>query len=318
VDRQAATTPTSDPQAWLQLSAEILPEQASEAEAALLGAGAVSVTLGDAADRPVLEPAPGETPLWPKVMITGLFPGDNEPLALLAALQARLPWAEWRLAPLAERVWEREWLRDFRPMRFGRRLVVMPPGEDPPPESVILKLDPGLAFGTGNHATTALCLEWLDGLAATDGDCVTGPLREALVVDYGCGSGILAIAALLLGARAAIAVDIDAQALLATRDNASRNRVAEKLVACAPDDLTKALDGREAEVLVANILAGPLAGLLPRFAASLRTGGVVALSGILAGEEDALMTAAGQWFALDRPAIRDGWVRLSGQRKADR
>lgn len=308
----------SDSQAWLQLSAKALPEQAFQAEAALLDAGAVSVTLGDAADHPVLEPAPGETPLWPMVMITGLFPGDIEPLALLAALQARVPWAEWRLAPLAERVWEREWLRDFRTMRFGRRLVVMPSGEDPPPESVVLKLDPGLAFGTGNHATTALCLEWLDGLAAEDGDRVTGPLREALVVDYGCGSGILAIAALLLGAQAAIAVDIDPQALLATGDNASRNGVSERLVACAPDDLAEALGGREAEVLVANILAGPLAGLLPRFAGLLRTGGRVALSGILAGEEDALMTAAGHWFALDRPAMRDGWVRLSGQRKADR
>lgn len=309
---------SSDLQAWLQLSAAALPGQASEAEAALLDVGAVSVTLGDAADHPLLEPAPGETPLWPMLMITGLFPGDSDPLELLAALQARVPWAEWRLAPLAERIWEREWLRDFRTMRFGHRLAVVPPGEDPPPDSVVLRLDPGLAFGTGNHATTALCLEWLDGLAARDGGRMRGPLCEVLVVDYGCGSGILAIAALLLGARAAIAVDIDPQALLATRDNASRNGVAGKLVACAPGDLAEALDGRKADVLVANILAGPLASLLPRFAAALRTGGMVALSGILAGEEDVLMTAAEPWFALDEPAIRDGWVRLSGQRKADR
>lgn len=307
----------SEPGAWLQLSARVSADRAAEAEAALLDAGADSVTLNDAADDPVLEPAPGETPLWPTVLITGLFSGDTEPLAPLASLQLRLPWAEWRLGSLADRVWEREWLRDFHTLRFGRRLAVVPSGEQPPPNAIPLRLDPGLAFGTGNHATTALCLEWLDGLGATAGDGGNA-LQASLVVDYGCGSGILAIAALLLGAQAAIAVDTDPQALLASRENARRNGVAGRLSACEPAKLAEVLAGRRAGVLVANILAGPLAELMPRFAALLAAGGKVALSGILAGEEDALTTVARRWFALDRPASRDGWVRLSGQRKNER
>jgi ribosomal protein L11 methyltransferase len=182
------------------------------------------------------------------------------------------------------------------------------------PDAVVLRLDPGLAFGTGTHPTTALCLEWLDGLSIGVGDA-RPPLEGAVVLDYGCGSGILAIAALLLGAVEAIAVDFDPQALLATRANARANGVAARIVACEPQDLPTVLADRKADILVANILAGPLRQLLAEFATSLAAGGRVALSGILVGQEQALSAAAEPWFRLDRPVIRQGWVRLSGRRK---
>jgi ribosomal protein L11 methyltransferase len=300
---------------WLELTTTVDRELADLAEASLFAAGALSVTFQDAADAPVLEPAPGETPLWPTLNVTGLFPGDSDPLAALAAVHDSVPGAEWRVSSLTDRAWEREWLRDFGPLRFGRRLAVVPGGMPPPAGTTEVRLDPGLAFGTGTHPTTALCLEWLDGLAepALDGST---PLRDALVVDYGCGSGILAIAALRLGAAEAIAIDLDAQALLATRANAAVNGVAGKLRAAMPAELAAMLDGRKADILVANILAGPLQQLLPQFAAALREGGLLALSGILVGQESALMAAAEPLFRLDAPAMREDWVRLSGRRNA--
>lgn len=300
---------------WLEVSASVSRDAAEAAEDALLGAGAMAVTLRDAGNDPVLEPAPGATPLWPQIVVTGLFAGAADPLAILAAIHGRPPGADWRVAALAERSWEREWLRDFRPMRFGQRLAVVPTGMTPPANAVVLRLDPGLAFGTGTHPTTALCLEWLDGLALAPPQAGP-PLAGSLIVDYGCGSGILAIAALLLGAAEAIAVDIDPQALLATRANASANAVADRVTACAPEALQAALRGRKADVLVANILAGPLAELLPAFATMLAEGGRMALSGILGGQEAPLATTAREWFSLDEPARLDDWVRLSGHRKS--
>jgi ribosomal protein L11 methyltransferase len=300
---------------WLEVSTTVDRDGAELTENLLTAAGALSVTLQDAADEPVLEPAPGETPLWPQLTVTGLFPGTTDARALLAGLRGRLPGADWRTATLAERAWEREWLRDFRPLRFGRRLVVLPAGMTPPADAVVVRLDPGLAFGTGTHPTTALCLDWLDSLAA--GTEKGRPLlEEALVVDYGCGSGILAIAALRLGAAEAIAVDLDPQALLATRANARANDVDGRVTACAPEALDAVLAGRKADILVANILAGPLHALLPRFAAVLAPGGMLALSGILVGQATALATAAGPLFRLDAPGIRDEWARLTGQRKS--
>ena len=299
---------------WLEVSTTIDRDRAALAEDLLLAAGALAVTLQDAADEPVLEPAPGAMPLWPRLTVTGLFHGDTDPLAVLAGLHDRIPGAEWRIAALAERAWEREWLRDFQPMRFGQRLAVVPTGMTPPAGAVIVRLDPGLAFGTGSHPTTALCLEWLDTLAG--GGPQGARLTDALLIDYGCGSGILAIAALRLGAAAAVAVDLDPQALLATRQNAAANEVADRLTACAPGALAEVLAGRKADILVANILAGPLQQLLPEFAASLSEDGMLALSGILVGQDAALAKAAAPWFRLDTPASRDDWVRLSGQRKA--
>ena len=300
---------------WLEISAIVDREHAGLAEDLLLAAGALSLTLRDAADAPVLEPAPGETPLWPELTVTGLFEGGADPLALLAGLHDRVPGAEWRVTSLADRAWEREWLRDFKPLRFGRRLAVVPTGMPPPQGAVVVRLDPGLAFGTGTHPTTALCLEWLDSLSEASHGAVA-PLAGALVVDFGCGSGILAIAALRLGATTAIAVDLDPQALIATRANAEANDVAERVTTCAPEDLRAVLAGRKADILVANILAGPLRRLLGEFAATLADDGLLALSGILVGQETALVADAEPLFRLEAPAIREDWVRLSGRRKS--
>ena len=301
---------------WLEVSATLPRERSEAAESDLLAAGAMAVTLLDAEDQPVLEPAPGETPLWPMVRITGLYAGDADPLRVLAELSRLAPGIDWRPSRLAGRAWEREWLRDFGPLRFGHRLAVVPGGQDAPQGSLVVRLDPGLAFGTGTHPTTALCLEWLDALASLPADAAS-PLAGTLVVDYGCGSGILAIAALRLGASAAIGVDLDPQALLATRDNAIANDVADRLTVCAPEDLDVVLHGRKADILLANILAGPLHELLPEFAARLRPDGQLALSGILADQAEALSRRAATWFEIEPPEIREEWARLSGRRKVE-
>lgn len=287
---------------WIQISVQIDPDHADEISAALEAAGAGAVTLEDAGDDPVLEPGPGETPLWNRVVATALFeldtPGISESLA------ATRGWASRRgyhLSALAERPWEREWLRDFEPMRFGERLWVCPGDQSPPgSDAVIVRLDPGLAFGTGTHPTTALCLEWLDRQPPTGQD----------VVDFGCGSGILGIAAARLGARTVFCVDNDEQALIATRENAIANGVADRL--CIADPVA----GLEpSDLLVSNILSGPLTELAPRFAASVRAGGAIVLSGILAGQADEVAAAYAPWFDLDVPAEREKWIRLSGHRR---
>lgn len=280
---------------------------AARVEAALEDLGAGAVTYSDAGDSPVLEPAPGETPLWPATLVTALFDDTLDVDALSAGLRAALELDElpaWRVETLADRAWEREWLRDFRPMRFGKRLRVCPTGsvvEDP--DAVVLDMDPGLAFGTGTHATTALCLEWLDAAR----------IAERRVLDYGCGSGILAIAALLLGAREATATDIDPQALTATRANAARNDVAGRLDVVAPDEL-----GDTAfDVILANILAAPLAALAPRLAGLTRGGGEIVLSGILASQADEIRAAYEPWFEIAPAVAREDWIMISGRRRED-
>lgn len=288
--------------AWLQLVFDSDRERAPELEDALLELGALSVTLQDNADEPVLEPGVGETPLWSETRLLALFDEGTDPDAVIAALREQLPaLPNWRAERVEDQAWERAWMDDFQPQRFGARLWVCPSWCEPPdPDGVILALDPGLAFGTGTHPTTALCLEWLDGQ----------PLAGATVVDYGCGSGILAIAALLLGAERAVAVDNDPQALIATRDNAERNGIApERLVTCLPDALPA---GTVAEVVVANILAGPLQELAPTLAGLCAPGGRLALSGILAEQAEAVAAAYRTRFALAEPATRAEWVRLDG------
>ncbi len=267
--------------------------------------GAVAVTLSDAGDAPVLEPAPGETPLWADTCITGLFP-DNLNLDLLRQdiLESfdlgELP--RHRVEDLEDRVWEREWLKGFKPMKFGRRLWVSPHGHSGPfDDDVVIRLDPGLAFGTGTHPTTALCLAWLDSL----------DLHSRHLLDMGCGSGILAIAALLLGAETATAMDIDSQAITATASNAAANHVA--------DSLTTTLNYEECagcfDVVVANILAGPLVELAPDLSAKVSGGGMIALSGILEEQADAVRTAYEPWIELGTPVVDDGWVLLTGTRR---
>lgn len=269
--------------------------------------GACSVTLSDAADTPVLEPGPGETPLWTETRITGLFEGDTDFAELEAALsQAFGALPAHRVESLADRPWEREWLRDFGPMRFGYRLWIAP-GDSvvEQQDAVVVRLDPGLAFGTGTHPTTAMCLEWLDGLQ----------LQGKTVLDYGCGSGILAIAALRLGCDAVTAMDIDPQALIATADNASINEVAGKLtVLGSADDIRGKFD-----VVIANILAAPLVEFAESITSTLRSRGMLALSGVLCEQADDVMKAYEPWIDFGKPVFQgqDGqtWSRLTGTRR---
>lgn len=300
---------------FLQLTLTIGASDPAPFEDALLTAGALSITLQDAADDPVLEPAPGTTPLWPSIKISALFDADVDPDHVREILRGELPHAP--VTPLfetvADRVWEREWLKDFRPMRFGQRLWICPGGSQESsdlwpkahassPEPVILHLDPGLAFGTGTHPTTALCLEWLDG----------APLRGKTVIDYGCGSGILAIAALKLGATHALAVDIDPQALTATLDNARRNAVAERL-SVRP---VETMERTAADVLLANILAEPLEQLAPELAMLVVPTGRLVLSGLLQTQAARVAVKYEPWFDMAPAAVRDGWARLAGARRA--
>jgi ribosomal protein L11 methyltransferase len=287
---------------YLALSVELDGQDPEGAEAACFAAGAVSVTLTDAVDDAILEPAPGEVRLWPHTVLQALFPpesaGPESIIALAAALD--LPATRIRAERVADRVWEREWLKDFHAMRFGRRLWVVPTHEPPPtdPEAVMVRLDPGLAFGTGTHPSTALCLTWLDSRLQPD----------ATVIDYGCGSGVLAVAAAKLGARAAHAFDIDPQALIATRDNAAANDVAAQVFV---HETAASLPGK-ADVVVANILAGTLVQLAPQLVGHLKPDGRLILAGILKQQVHEVRAGFSQHIDLTVFAERDGWSALSG------
>jgi ribosomal protein L11 methyltransferase len=289
-----------------QLVIELGRADPGPAEQACLATGAIALGLADAGDHPLLEPAPGATPLWPEVRLLALFPDATDPRLVAAALTAVLGLGPdaIRIEQVADRSWEREWLRDFRPMRFGRRLWVCPGGQHAAAAGAIeLELDPGLAFGTGTHATTALCLEWLDARA----------LEGRRVLDYGCGSGILALAALKLGAAAATAFDIDPQALTATRQNAARNALAGRLaIAAAPGEI-----GGPFELVLANILAGPLVALAPELAARTAASGTIALAGFLDAQSAEVAQAYAPWFDIATAARRDGWTLLAGQRRGE-
>jgi ribosomal protein L11 methyltransferase len=294
---------------FLQLTLDIGTRSPEPYEDALFELGALSVTLLDAADNPVLEPAPGQTPLWPTVVVRAHFDATADAMAIEQALRAcpqldALLQSAPAFVSVADRAWEREWLKDFRPMQFGRRLWVCPGGQSPgSADAIRVELDPGLAFGTGTHATTAQCLEWLDSGAGTW-------LEDATVLDYGCGSGILAVAALKLGARCAVAMDIDPQALLATQQNAARNGVLD-LVQITAD---READGVFADVVVANILAGPLIELAPLLASRVRQGGKIAVSGLLIEQAVAVAAAYAPWFDIGLTGARDGWGLLTGCR----
>ncbi|PCF97459.1 50S ribosomal protein L11 methyltransferase [Vreelandella nigrificans] len=301
---------------WLQLKAHVAPEQAELLEELLLAEGATAIGLQDAHDNPVFEPERGTTPLWQDTILTGLYDDLERVDEMLERIEAAwaeqlpsdpCPTIEYEL--LADRDWEREWMDDFTPLRMGERLWIVPSWHEPPEaDAVNLILDPGLAFGTGTHPTTALCLEWLDSLA------VAGQLQDRAVLDVGCGSGILAIAALKLGAHHADATDIDPQALQASRDNAERNHIPDhQLALYYPEQLA---DGHY-PIVTANILAGPLVELSPMIAGYVAPGGRLALSGILANQADDVLEAyQAQGLIMEEPTIRDGWVRLSGMRPA--
>ncbi len=288
---------------YLSLSVDLKGLDPEAAEAACFDAGAVSVTLTDAVDDAILEPAPGEVRLWPQTVLQALFPADAAgPEAIVALAGALdLPAERIRAERIADRVWEREWLKDFHSMRFGRRLWIVPNHESPPedPEAVVVRLDPGLAFGTGTHPSTALCLTWLDSRLSAD----------ATVIDYGCGSGVLAIAAARLGARVAHGFDIDPQALIATRDNADANDVSDRVPV---HDATAALP-RGVDLVMANILAGTLVELAPELCGYLAPGGQIILAGILKQQVHEVRAGFAPWIDLSVFAERDGWSALHGR-----
>jgi len=282
---------------WRELSFTLPSEQADSVSRFLEEQGAQAVTLRESGDESLFEPPPGETPLWQQVSLTALFSLEDDTEAMATLLKQRFSGLSgWQHRILQDQAWERVWLEHFHPIGFGR-LWICPSGQQPPDENAIcLTLDPGLAFGTGTHPTTSLCLEWL---AQQNLDGLT-------VLDYGCGSGILAIAALLLGARRAIACDIDPQALTATRDNADKNQVAGRLECCYPQGMTNS----QVDLLLANILAGPLVELAETLSAKVSQGGRIVLSGILAHQVDEVIGAYTPWFQFEPPMIKEQWARL--------
>ncbi|HAN27385.1 MAG TPA: 50S ribosomal protein L11 methyltransferase [Haliea salexigens] len=290
---------------WLQLRLDTSPALANALEEHLLAAGAVAVTMEDNADQPVLEPGVGETPLWQQTRLTGLFSADTHMPAVLARIpEELLRGCNQRVEILEDKDWEREWISHYQPMRFGQRLWVCPSWMDPPePDAVNLLLDPGLAFGTGTHPTTALCLGQLEQL--------TQPGQT--VVDYGCGSGILAVAALKLGAERGLGVDNDPQALVASRENARRNSIAEeRFMVTLPDVQTNAAWRGQADVVVANILAGPLAELSDTLLSLLKPGGTLLLSGLLQNQAAVLCAHYAPRLTLHVAGEREDWVCLQG------
>ena len=291
---------------WLRLTATVPPQQAENLSEALLEFGALSVDLHDAdADTPAEQAIfgePGEpgAQLWSHNCVTALFAEDApiEAIMLQAARAVGLAQPPaWRTETLEDNDWVRLTQAQFEPIRISQRLWIVPTWHTPSdPDALNITLDPGLAFGTGSHPTTRLCLRWLDA-----------NIRGGeTVLDYGCGSGILAIAALKLGASGAIGVDVDAQAVQASRDNATANRVAARF--CLPDDAPK----QQADIVVANILTNPLKLLAPLLASSARPGGQIVLSGILEEQADDVAKLYAQWFDLAPAIVEDGWACLSG------
>jgi ribosomal protein L11 methyltransferase len=291
---------------WLQISVEVNGGLAEVATEAFVDAGALSVTYQDAADEPILEPGLGEHPVWSATRVVALFPDDCDAGRTTQCLREALhdTGIDPRIERLEDRDWSCTWRETFHAMRFGARLWVVPTGEQAPESgAVTIHLDPGLAFGTGTHVTTALCLEWLDA----------HPPLEREVIDYGCGSGILAIAAGKLGARHVRAVDIDPQALLATRENAGRNGMGPRVEVLFPE----ALDAPPVDLVIANILANPLIDLADTLATKVSQEGHIVLTGILVEQADDVMTAYRPWFEFREPVKREGWVLLEGVKRSE-
>ena len=294
---------------WLQ--AHLTTDKASSPmlESLFESLGALSVTLTDAGDEPQLETAPGEERIWSETIVTGLFAGDTDTASLEEAIRDAIERLDIRatlaLAPLEDQDWERAWMENFHPMQFGERLWIVPRDQQPPGNAVkpvVVFLDPGLAFGSGTHPTTALCLRWLD----------SQDLAGKRIVDFGCGSGILAIAALKLGAASALGIDHDPQALIASAQNAKDNRVADHLTLVGSNTPV----GEQADIVIANILASILIELADEIGSLLRPGGQLALSGILAEQARSVMEAFSDMFELEAPRLLDDWVLIAGVRKS--
>ncbi|PRD23347.1 UNVERIFIED_CONTAM: prmA [Trichonephila clavipes] len=301
----------SFPVNWLQIHITVDQNQVELTETLLLSLGAVSVTLDDAEDQALLEPLPGETPLWNKVIVTGIYQQDEEdPIdvdTLEAFLKAQLPDVPMRHEYLENQVWERAWMDYYEPIQIGEKYWIVPEWLEPPEaDATNIKLDPGLAFGTGNHASTFLCLQWL---GKTD-------VKDKIVIDYGCGSGILGVAALLLGAKKVYATDIDPQAVLATKQNAELNGVLDRLYVGLPEEFDQEFNQQQADVLVANILAAPLMALAPEFSTLIKSEGEFALAGVIEEQVADVSSVYSEFFdILDIEKREENWCRISGKRK---
>ncbi len=294
---------------WLQLKLDTTPEQAEQASELLSELGAAAVTFEDAKDQPIFEPDPGETRLWGSTRVIGLFETDADMVLITTLLQQRLgsdALHHLHVDPLEDKDWERAWMENFKPIRCGERLWICPSWHTPTEaNSVNVILDPGLAFGTGTHPTTWLCLKWLDA----------NPPVAKTVIDFGSGSGILAVAAALLGATHVTAVDHDPQAILATHDNAKKNQVNNRIEAYLPKPFQNRPTGEPVDLMLANILANPLIELAPQLAALVKPGGQIVLSGILIEQAEAVSERYQHWFEMAPMTTQEEWVRLDGIRR---
>ena len=296
---------------WLQIHITVEQAKVDFTETLLSSLGAVSVTLDDAENQDLLEPLPGETPLWNNVIVTGIYAQeDDEEIdvnALLTFITAQMPEAPVRYEFLEDQEWERTWMDAYEPIQIAEKYWIVPEWmEAPEADAVNIKLDPGLAFGTGNHASTFLCLQWL---GKTD-------VKNKVVIDYGCGSGILGVAALLLGAKKVYATDIDPQAILATKQNAELNGVLDNLYVGLPEEFNVELKDQKADVFVANILAGPLMALAPEFATLIKSEGEFALAGILEEQVADVSNVYSSFFDILEVEKREQhWCRISGKRQ---
>lgn len=287
---------------WIQLRLSTTSENTEPLSDLLTQAGALAVTLHDAGDAPLLEPGPGETPVWPETIVVGLFEADCDMVSVLEFLNTSEGHElQYQLEPLEDKDWERTWMDNYHPMSFGNRLWICPSWAKPPqPDAINLMLDPGLAFGTGTHPTTSLCLEWLD----------QHDVSGLEVIDYGCGSGILAIAAALLGAKHVWAIDHDPQALMATQANARQNQVEKQITVGQPDELPDL----KSKLILANILAGPLMSLAPVLAEHTKFDGHLVLSGLLAKQAAEVAEHYQPWFTMQAPREKEDWVLLEGKK----
>jgi len=289
---------------WLQVTVQSAEDQTDHIEGLLEDLGALSITLQDAGDDPIMEPDPGTNPLWQNNLIIALFSSDNSSEAIRNLLEQQGIAANSIEAEMIEnRDWEREWMSHFQPMHFGNRLQICPSWHTPsePSTAAVLNLDPGLAFGTGTHPTTSLCLSWLE----------SQNLHDQQIIDYGCGSGILALAALTLGADKATGIDIDPQALEASQENARRNQLEQRLDLYLPHQLPSLLD---AGIVLANILANPLISLAPSLAAMTTSGGKLALSGILRSQEEQVCEAYQPFFEITDQQYMEDWALIVATR----
>jgi ribosomal protein L11 methyltransferase len=298
-------TSSTHKQEWQQINCYCHKAFQDEISQCMETANALSITFQDAGDTPVLEPLPGETPLWNDLILTALFAGDDDLSTLFLSLESNKQ--QWQinsidLEQIEDQDWERAWIDDFNPMKFGENLWIYPSwNEIPEDDSTKIILDPGLAFGSGTHPTTALCLEWLDA----------NPPQGLSVIDYGCGSGILAIAAVKLGAGKILATDIDHQAHIATKDNMLKNQIPESAIETYfPEDMPT----EPVELLIANILSGPLVALAETFAQLIKPNGTIVLSGILEEQTENIVTAYQAYFSELQVAQKGDWIRVTAQR----